>query len=105
MPRDELNSIQCAPHSRGLPRARSTYWSLFVGLPESKGTHPTSHCWNRLRCSVVGNKRKRVMTQTAGKAWGCYAAALGGCSGPLSREHFVSKNLLKDFQGQGRLHV
>ena len=36
---------------------------------------------------------------------GCYAAQLGDCSGPLNREHFVSKNLLKEFEESGRLNV
>jgi hypothetical protein len=35
----------------------------------------------------------------------CYAAALGDCSGSLNREHFVSKNLLKEFEKDGGLHV
>jgi hypothetical protein len=30
---------------------------------------------------------------------------MGNCSGPLNREHFVSKNLLKDFEKDGGLHV
>ena len=40
-------------------------------------------------------------------ARGCYAAQLGGCSGPLPlpREHFVSKNILKEFEEAGRLQV
>jgi hypothetical protein len=37
--------------------------------------------------------------------WGCYAAQLGDCSGPLNREHFVSKNLLKEFEEDGRLQI
>lgn len=40
-----------------------------------------------------------------GIARGCYAAQLGDCSGPLNREHFVSKNLLKEFEEAGKLKV
>jgi hypothetical protein len=36
---------------------------------------------------------------------GCYAAPLGDCSGSLNREHFISKNLLKEFEEAGRLKV
>lgn len=35
----------------------------------------------------------------------CYASQLGGCSGPLNREHFISKNLLREFQEAGKLQV
>jgi hypothetical protein len=45
------------------------------------------------------------MKQTIGTVRGCYAAGLGDCSGPLNREHFISKNLLKDFEEGGVLHV
>ena len=38
-------------------------------------------------------------------ARGCYAAELGDCSGPLNREHFISKNLLKDFEKDDGLYV
>jgi hypothetical protein len=38
-------------------------------------------------------------------ARGCYATRLGDCSGPLNREHFVSKNLLKEFEEAGKLQV
>ena len=40
-----------------------------------------------------------------GGARSCYAAQLGGCSGSLNLEHFVSKNLLKTFEEDGRLRV
>lgn len=39
-----------------------------------------------------------VMTHPGDIPRGCYAARLGECSGPLNREHFISKNLLKDFE-------
>ena len=35
----------------------------------------------------------------------CYASALGGCSGRPSREHFVSKDLLKDFETREVLNL
>ncbi len=34
---------------------------------------------------------------------GCYADALGDCDGSLSREHFLSKTLLKHFDSHGGL--
>jgi hypothetical protein len=40
-----------------------------------------------------------------GIARGCYAAELGDCSGPLNREHFISKTILKDFEESAGLHV
>jgi hypothetical protein len=40
-----------------------------------------------------------------GIARGCYATQLGCCSGPLNREHFISKNLLKEFEEAGKLQV
>ena len=45
-----------------------------------------------------------MMTQ-AGDARGCYGAPLGDCSGPLNREHFVSKHLLKQLEEGGVLQV
>jgi len=40
-----------------------------------------------------------------GTARGCYAVELGDCQGPLNREHFVSQNLLKEFESDTGLHV
>jgi hypothetical protein len=45
------------------------------------------------------------MTQRGVITRGCYAAQLGDCSGSLNKEHFVSKNLLKEFEEDTGLHV
>ncbi len=48
---------------------------------------------------------ERTMAQRGVIARGCYAAPLGDCAGPLNREHFVSKTLLKEFEEATGLHV
>ena len=35
----------------------------------------------------------------------CYASQLGDCAGPLNREHFISKNLLQEFEEGGKLQL
>ena len=45
------------------------------------------------------------MTRTETDLWGCYAAQLGGCFGPLNREHFISEKLLNEFMEKGGVQV
>lgn len=67
---------------------------------------PASSCC----LSADGFFRLAAMTSPPGPLTGthhpkCYASALGDCSSKISREHFVSANLLHALSAEGGLHL
>jgi hypothetical protein len=54
---------------------------------------------------TVETGKRSAADKTGNVARGCYATELGDCQGSLNREHFVSKNLLKEFEQDAGLRV